>query len=428
MMDIALIISFALIGTALGCITGLVPGFHANNIAIILLSLYGSISAFLLSISFIKGEMISILMGIIIISTSIAHTFVNIIPSTFIGAPEEDTALLLLPAHSLLLEGRGYEAISLSAAGSYGAVMMAFILLIPFRFLIGPPGDFYWLVDRIVPWILLAVSAVLILTERSKMHVLYAVAVFLLSGIFGMEIMGMDSSSPFGMNISLLFPALAGLFGMPTLLHSLNVPSLPEQGLGEKEVDFVEGWKDVATGTIAGALVSLLPGVTSAVATIMAMVARRKKDRENVIVTLSAVNTATSFFVLAVLFMVEKARSGSAIVLDEIMDVERWSNAVPPYSLCYLLMAVVITSLVSYYATKFFGKIIAVHISHIPYGMIARASVTFIFVMVTLFTGVTGVIVLATGTLIGLLCLELGIRRSLCMGVLILPIMVTYFL
>jgi len=418
MMDVALIISFALIGTALGCITGLVPGFHANNVAIILLSLYGSI----------KSEMIPILIGIIIVSTSIAHTFVNIIPSTFIGAPEEDTALLLLPAHSLLLEGEGYGAISLSAAGSYGAVMMAFILLIPFRFLIGSPGNFYWVINRIIPWILLAISAVLILTERSRRHVLYGMTVFLLSGIFGMEIMGMDSSSLFDMNISLLFPALAGLFGMPTLVHSLNVPSLPEQRLEEKEVDFLEGWKDVATGTIAGALVSLLPGVTSAVATIMAMVARRKKDRENVIVTLSAVNTATSFFVLAVLFMVGKARSGSAIVLSEIINVERWDNVIPPYSLCYLLMTVVITSLLSYYATKFFGKIIALHISHIPYGMIVKASVAFIFVMVALFTGVTGVAVLATGTLIGLLCLELGVRRSLCMGVLLLPLIVIYFL
>jgi len=428
MVDIVIIISFALIGTSLGCITGLVPGFHANNVAIILLSLYGSISAFLLSISFIKSEMVPVIVGIIIVSTSIAHTFVNIIPSTFIGAPEEDTALLLLPAHSLLLEGEGYGAISLSAAGSYGAVMMAFILLIPFRFLIGPPGNFYWVINRIIPWILLAISAVLILTERSKRHVLYAMVVFLLSGAFGMEIMGMDSSSLFDMKISLLFPALAGLFGMPTLVHSLNVPSLPEQRLGEKEVDFIEGWKDVATGTIAGAIVSLLPGVTSAVATIMAMVARRKKDRENVIVTLSAVNTATSFFVLAVLFMVEKARSGSAIVLSEIINVERWNDVIPPYSLCYLLMAVVITSLVSYYATKFFGKIVALHISRIPYGMVARASVAFIFVMVALFTGVTGIAVLATGTFIGLLCLELGVRRSLCMGALILPIMFTYFL
>jgi len=428
MVDIVIIISFALIGTSLGCITGLVPGFHANNVAIILLSLYGSISAFLLSISFIKSEMVPVIVGIIIVSTSIAHTFVNIIPSTFIGAPEEDTALLLLPAHSLLLEGEGYGAISLSAAGSYGAVMMAFILLIPFRFLIGPPGNFYWVINRIIPWILLAISAVLILTERSKRHVLYAMVVFLLSGAFGIEIMGMDSSSLFDMKISLLFPALAGLFGMPTLVHSLNVPSLPEQRLGEKEVDFIEGWKDVATGTIAGAIVSLLPGVTSAVATIMAMVARRKKDRENVIVTLSAVNTATSFFVLAVLFMVEKARSGSAIVLSEIINVERWNDVIPPYSLCYLMMAVVITSLVSYYATKFFGKIVALHISRIPYGMVARASVAFIFVMVALFTGVTGIAVLATGTFIGLLCLELGVRRSLCMGALILPIMFTYFL
>jgi len=425
MMDILLVISFALMGTMLGCMTGLIPGFHVNNLAIILLSTSSLISIYLSSLG---NEIVPILIGTIIVSASVAHTFVNIIPSTFIGAPEEGTALLLLPVHSMLLEGRGYGAISLSAAGSAGAVVMAFIFLIPFRFLLGPPENFYWVLNRIVPWILIAISAVLVGTERSGRHVLYALLIFVLSGIFGMEIMDMDSRSIIGMNISPLFPAFAGLFGMPTLLHSFGNPSLPEQSTEEEKVEFSDAWKDVTTGTAAGAIVSLLPGVTSAVATIMAMVARRKSDRKNVVVTLSSVNTATTFFVLAVLFMFGKARSGSAIVLNEIMNVERWDGVIPPCPLCHLLIAVVVSSFLSYYATKFLGKVIAVHISRISYGNIARASVAFISVMVFIFNGLVGIAILVTGTFIGLLCLEFGVRRSLCMGVLILPIMLTYFL
>ncbi|MEA2054413.1 MAG: tripartite tricarboxylate transporter permease [Candidatus Thermoplasmatota archaeon] len=428
MLELFIVISFAFIGAIIGCITGLIPGLHVNNIALILLSLSGTIAFSLSTVSIIESEIVPILVCVIIIATSISHTFVNIIPSTFLGVPEEDTALVLLPAHSMLLEGKGYGAISLSAMGSFGAIIMSFILLIPFRFLIGPPVNFYGLLGEIIPWILLAISIALIGTEKSTRHVAYAILIFLLSGIFGMLAMDADVSSPIGIHASLLFPALAGLFGVSTLFHSFNTNVLPEQKLDDEKFDFIEGSKDVGTGVIAGSIVSILPGVTSAVATIMAMVARGKKDRKNVIVTLSAVNTATSFFVISVLFMIGKARSGSAIVINEIMEIDRWSSAAPPYSLCYLLIAVVVTACLSYYATKSLGKIIAKHISSIPYNTVAKISVITIFIMVFLFTGFTGIVALIAGTLIGLLCLELGVRRSTCMGVLLLPIMLTYFL
>ena len=428
MAELLLVVLFALIGSVLGCITGMIPGFHVNNIALIFLSTSGSISLFLSSLGFINEDMVPLLVCIIIVAAAIAHTFVNIVPSTFLGAPEEDTALVLLPAHSMLLEGRGYEAITLSAAGSFGAVVLSFLLLIPFRFLIGPPVNFYWVLDDIMPFVLLAVSLVMLGTEKSKKHILSALLIFLLSGIFGIQVMDMGVSSPIGAKASLLFPALAGLFGIPTLLHSFGTGSLPEQKMDEGKFNFMENGKDVGTGVIAGSVVSVLPGVTSAVATILAMVARGKSERENIIVTLSAVNTAASFFVLSVLFIIGKARSGSEVIVSEIMNVERWSNAIPPYSLCYLFIAVIVSSFLSYYATRFFGKVVAKHISSIPYGRAAKASVIFISAMVFIFTGFVGIAVLITGTFIGMLCLELGVRRSMAMGVLLLPIMLSYFM
>ena len=66
-------ISFSLLGFLIGIITGLIPGFHTNNVAILLLS-----------IPFIEGLHAAILIA----SAAITHTFLDIIPSTFIGAPE----------------------------------------------------------------------------------------------------------------------------------------------------------------------------------------------------------------------------------------------------------------------------------------------------------------------------------------------------
>ncbi|RLF61741.1 MAG: hypothetical protein DRN33_06460, partial [Thermoplasmata archaeon] len=68
MIDIAFVISFAFIGTILGCITGLVPGFHVNNLALLLLSASPSILAFLSPC----GELASLLVGAMVVSASIA--------------------------------------------------------------------------------------------------------------------------------------------------------------------------------------------------------------------------------------------------------------------------------------------------------------------------------------------------------------------
>ena len=38
MFEIILVIIFAVLGTSLGVLTGLVPGLHVNNIAVIMLS------------------------------------------------------------------------------------------------------------------------------------------------------------------------------------------------------------------------------------------------------------------------------------------------------------------------------------------------------------------------------------------------------
>ncbi|RJS70734.1 hypothetical protein CW714_06865, partial [Methanophagales archaeon] len=53
------------------------------------------------------------------------YKYIKTIPAAFVGAPEADTALSLLPAHRLLLEGRAYEATVLSAIGSFGAVIFS---------------------------------------------------------------------------------------------------------------------------------------------------------------------------------------------------------------------------------------------------------------------------------------------------------------
>lgn len=111
-----LLLASALVGCALGIITGLIPGLHVNNVAILLIAI---------SPTLLQHGISPVCIAIIIIANAVAHTFLDFIPSIFLGAPEAETALAVLPGHRLLLEGRGIEAIRLSALGSAGSVIVA---------------------------------------------------------------------------------------------------------------------------------------------------------------------------------------------------------------------------------------------------------------------------------------------------------------
>jgi putative membrane protein len=446
MLDFFLIILFCILGVITGIATGLLPGLHVNNIALILLSLSGTILAatsFLFEYG-ISEEFILVLITVYIISTSISHTFHDTIPTTFLGAPEEDTALSVLPAHSLLLEGKGYEAVSLSALGSYGAIFFCFLLLYPLRFLIGNPVFFYDTLREIMLWVLICISILMIGTEKGKIvefgtkgktpaiaGMMFALFVFLLSGIFGLVILDFPLDSPIGFSSPVLFPALAGLFGTPTLLTSLMTkPVIPKQKIETLHLDKKtkkSSLLSIGTGSLAGILVSIIPGITSATGTILAMNARGDPDNRQTIVTLSAVNTACAFFVVVVLFIILRSRSGATLAAMELIAVEEWAALFMPTNLMYLLIALLLGGTLSYFLTIKIGKIFALHFVNVPYALLVELTIALIVILVFLFTGIMGLLILIVATFIGLLPVHWGVRRSHCMGILLIPI-ILYFL
>ena len=107
-----------LLGISAGIVTGLIPGIHINLVSLLVVSL----SAFLLKFVSLP------FLGVFIISMAITHTFLDILPAIFLGAPDADTALGVLPGHRLLLQGQGYEAVKLTVIGSLSSLILALIL------------------------------------------------------------------------------------------------------------------------------------------------------------------------------------------------------------------------------------------------------------------------------------------------------------
>ncbi len=445
MIDLLLVICFCFLGVFVGILTGLLPGLHVNNIALILLSLSGTIvAAFSWLSSFgISEQFIFLLIAAFIVSCSISHTFHDVIPTTFLGAPDEDSALSVLPAHSLLLEGRGYEAVAISAMGSYGAIVVCFALLLPVRFLIGNPLFLYPTLQEIMAWVLIAIALLMLGTEKAQitdfghsgkiaavLGLLFATFVFFLSGVFGLVILDFPVQSPFGLSAPVLFPALAGLFGTPTLLTSLvTKPHIPVQTIKPPVLSKKEkksSMLSIITGSLSGILVSIIPGITSATGTILAMNARGESGNEQTIVTLSAVNTASAFSVISVLFIILRPRSGAALAVNELIVVEEWTSLMIPQNLVFLLIVLLLSGSLSYFSTLVMGKIFAKYFIRVPYSLMVGGTIILVAVLVVVFTGLFGLLILGVATCIGLLPVQWGVRRSHCMGLLLIPIILHF--
>ena len=198
MIQIADFLISLLIGVLAGTFTGLIPGIHINLISIILLS---SITLF--------STFPPLSLAIIIISMAITHSFMDFIPSIFLGAPEDDTFLSILPGHQMLKEGSAHEAIVLTLYGSLVGILIILIFAFPFIYLI---PLIYSAVKFAIPFLLIFLSIYLILREE---FFITSLIIFLFSGFIGFSALNLPVKEP-------LLPVLTGLFGASALTLSLK--------------------------------------------------------------------------------------------------------------------------------------------------------------------------------------------------------------
>jgi len=444
-----IIVLGTVIGTVLGTITGLIPGLHVNSVALIFISSTSLLLGLLSLFGQLRDHEGLLVIACMLVGTSITHTFVDFIPSTFLGLPDDETALSVLPAHKLLKEGRGYQAVHLSAFGSLLAVIYGIITLLPFCFILGPPLELYPVLKANTLFLLFFLASLMFATETSEIRgsrtlaVVISILLFLTSGLLGVLVMELPSTSPLHLNSTNLFPLFSGLFGLSTLVISLmdasddGIPAQVVQYTDEKDCYL----KPALKGSAAGSLVGFLPGVSSAHASLVAMVSikgsRRSKRRrsegivrpdpnESVIVTIGAVNTSNAFFVLIALFLTGRARSGAASGLEELIPVDPWNGPVP-YFLAILLFSLLLSSFLAFHITLLLGRKAAERIGELSYRKLIIGVMSFVVIMVIIFNGPLGILILVTACCLGILPPTVGVRRSHLMGVLLVPVILYYW-
>ncbi|MDR2944577.1 MAG: tripartite tricarboxylate transporter permease [Methanosarcinales archaeon] len=428
-------------GWFLGLLTGMIPGIHANNVAVIL----AGASAFLYSFGFTP-----VLVSIVILSCAVSHTFHNIIPAVFLGAPGEETVFAVLPGHKLMAAGEGISAVRLSALGSAAAVLFSFLMILPTVFFL---SRFYPLLEPKIAFILIILSLIVLISEKKISKIFSAAFVFLTAGILGVIAFEMDGSlNPilFSSSSSVLMPLLGGLFGVPQLIVSLFSKSEVYDSCDTK-LNFSSRLflKNAFLGTAAGAFVSWLPGVSSSVAAVLAGFFKKNQIEENdifqtpseaeiilskeYIVIVSAINTANAVFGLLAFFAIGKSRNGAVVSIRDILSDAGFplSSGIfsgETFELFILFYSVImLSSFFSYFSTIYAGKLIPAVFQKMNYQVVSGFVLLLLAFLVYSAGGSYGFILFIISIFVGFLPIVLHVRKSHLMGVILFPV-ILYFL
>ena len=415
--EIILLVAVAcVVGSAIGTFSGLVPGIHVNTLASIMLLSYPAMESFL--VLHTEAEYVPILISSCVMSASVVHSFVDFVPSVFIGAPDPDEVLTVLPGHRLLMRGLGMRAVRAAAIGSAVGSASAILLAIPVQYLMlnGLAAHLDIFSVSVVSFTLLVIT----LNEDGIQKKIWALVLMLLSGIVGLICMDLriPSAGILGEG-TLLFPLLTGLFGIPALLSSLHNASIPEQDDdGMPPVDNVPGIKGVIMGSLAG----WYPGITATAGATLSSLFMPEDRPERFISVVASIGTVTSVFSLVTLSVSGSWRSGTVLVIRDIIGDGAAGFCSPEFLL--LLFCCAVSSFIGYHITIASGRMMSAISGRVDATRMNRAIICFVTVLVVLLTGPFGLIVLAISAAIGMIPSDIGMDRIPLAGCLMFPVLI----
>ncbi len=403
----------SLLGCALGVFSGMVPGIHVNTLAAMLLAAYPSLEAALP----LEPEGAAVAVCCIVVSASVVHSFVDYVPSVFIGAPDAEDAVSVLPGHRLLLEGRGMAGVRAAAIGSLIGCSAAILAAVPLQWiLLHGAAD---LLDDATLVVLLIACAVLLAGELRRGSGVWGPFAFLASGALGLGCMTLpipvDGLLGEG---SVMMPLLTGLFGIPVMLEASGRARLPVQtDAVEDPVGPVPGLKGVLMGTLAG----WFPGMTSTVGASMSAVVFQENRPEGFISTVASIGTVTAVLSLVTLSVSGGGRTGTAIVVGEILGDMADGFMSAPFLM--LLLAAAVASVAGYWLTILCGKAMCRVVGRVRPKGLGRAVMAALVALTLALDGPAGLVVLACATAVGMVPGACGTGRVVLSGCLILPVL-----
>jgi putative membrane protein len=397
----ATLLAFTAAGVGLGTLSGLVPGLHANNFALLLVAVASGV----------PGPRAAVACAVL--AAGITHTFLDVVPALALGVPDAAMAVGCLPGHRLVLGGRGREALRLSALGSGSALVVALPVAVPLTALVRRgQSDLY----ALLPVVLVVVFALLVVAERRRRRIVAAAVLVCLSGLLG--IVTLDGPAAYEGLLSVggvLTPLFAGLFGVPVLVDAARGGGVPPQDDVTIAVPPGQVARSALAGVAGGGMVGYVPGVSAGVAATLSLPLAGGDDPDRAyLVATSGANTATAVFALFSLVALDAPRTGVTVALGEI-----GTPSLPTLLSVAVVAGVVAAALVPVLGDRYLrlvGRVDPRTTSLVACGLLGVLSL--------LMAGLAGLCVLVVAGLVGLLPVRLGVRRVHLMGVLAVPLVI----
>ena len=404
----------AIVGAGMGTVSGLIPGIHVNTLASLMLIGYVSIEGLLTGL--IPETLVAPSVCCMIMSASVVHSFLDFVPSVFIGAPDGEDAISVLPGHRLLLMGQGMRAVRAAAVGSLIGCSAAIILAIPIQYAMFSGAESF--LDTMTRSVLVFVVGIILYNELRHGTFVMGILAFVLSGALGYAVMELHIPSSGLVEGTLLLPMLSGLFGLPVLLESDDGHRIPRQtDDGHDPVGIIPGMKGVVMGTVAG----WFPGITSTVGATVSASIMPDRTPERFVSTVASIGTVTTILSLVTLSVSGGGRSGTVIVIGDILGDSISGFMTEPFMM--LLIASGVASMLGYVLTIWSGKAMSRFTSGISQKKLNKVIIVFTLILIIVTTGYWGLLVLACALCIGFIPVSNDMGKTALCGCLILPVL-----
>ena len=389
---------FLFLGCICGTFTGLLPGIHPNTlipISFLILPYIGS------------QNYVCFLIGMVI-----THYFINYIPSAFIGVPDDETAVSVLPLHNLTLKGYGYEGVILCGFGGFvGIIISLFVLFLLYSINLDLHGA-YQSFKPFIPYVLISLLFITVIFSKNRF---WSIVIIILSGFFGIEALYNHPSIN-----NILTAIFTGMFGIPLLLENLKTDKINHQIITFPDLN-LSILKSAFAGTIGGFIRIFLPAIGGAQINFFLSNIIRENDIKNFLVSQRAITLSNEVFSILALLLIGYGRSGTAVAIKNL-SIDLNFNII-----VYMLIVTGLGYAILCFISKYFLR----YMSYINYGKISFYLILFCSAVVFILGYFSNylfyyLVVYVVSACLGILCVKSRVNMSYMMSVLVFPTVLYY--
>ena len=205
-------------------------------------------------------------------------------------------------------------------------------------------------------------------------------------------------------------------------LSLIQQTKIPKQKIEFPEIKFKETFKELGKGTIASILCGFLPGLGSSQAAILSSSFNKETKPESFLVLVGSIDTAVMIISFVALFVIDKARNGSVVVISQILQIFNFD-----YFVLFLGATLVVGGIATVLSLKI-SKVFSKLMIKVNYSLLCLSIIILIIVLTFILTGFLGMLVLITATALGLIPTLRNIGRNHLMGCLLFPVILFFLL